>query len=335
MAAGSLTPAGDSSSNGVVPDATKQWQQQQQADGQQPRAAAPRDGDASSSASASGSAAAAPPPAAKRGGAAGVAAALLGLLGGLTALAACGYLLREPIRHFLNFFITAVEEWGPWGYVVYILVYAGLEIFAVPAIPLTMTAGAIFGQAAGTAVVVISALLAAAAAFLIARYLARDRILAFAQRNKRFAAIDRAISRDGLRFVTLLRLSPLLPLALSNYFYGLTSVDLGSYLLGTCVGILPGTYAYVTAGHVGKAVLLEGGGAGALGVAPWQVGLGVGASLLAIAVIGQMARKAIEEADADAEGGGRDAGEDAAAAAAAGAAAAGGAAQWRPAPGGA
>ena len=46
--------------------------------------------------------------------------------------------------------------------------------------------------------------------------------------------------------VTLLRLSPLLPLALSNYLYGLTSVDLGSYVLGSWLGMLPGTIAYVT-----------------------------------------------------------------------------------------
>jgi uncharacterized membrane protein YdjX (TVP38/TMEM64 family) len=61
-----------------------------------------------------------------------------------------------------------------------------------------------------------------------------------AYRNKRFAAIDRAISRNGLKFVTLLRLSPLLPLAVSNYLYGLTSVDLGSYVLGSWLGMLPG-----------------------------------------------------------------------------------------------
>lgn len=61
-----------------------------------------------------------------------------------------------------------------------------------------------------------------------------------AGRNKRFAAIDRAISRNGLKFVTLLRLSPLLPLAVSNYLYGLTSVDLGSYVLGSWLGMLPG-----------------------------------------------------------------------------------------------
>jgi uncharacterized membrane protein YdjX (TVP38/TMEM64 family) len=39
--------------------------------------------------------------------------------------------------------------------------------------------------------------------------------------------------------VTLLRLSPLLPLAISNYLYGLTSVDLGSYVLGSWLGMLP------------------------------------------------------------------------------------------------
>jgi hypothetical protein len=137
----------------------------------------------------------------------------------------------------------------------------------------------------------------------------------FARGNKRFVAIDRAISQNGLKFVTLLRLSPLLPLALSNYFYGLTSVDLGSYVIGTVVGILPGTYAYVTAGHVSKAILLQGGsaaaagaaggGGGGMSVAPWQLAVGVGASLVAIAFIGQIATKAIEEADreADAAGG--------------------------------
>jgi hypothetical protein len=67
-------------------------------------------------------------------------------------------------------------------------------------------------------------------------------IAKLAYKNKRFAAIDRAISRNGLKFVTLLRLSPLLPLAISNYLYGLTSVDLGSYVLGSWLGMLPGEF---------------------------------------------------------------------------------------------
>lgn len=70
-----------------------------------------------------------------------------------------------------------------------------------------------------------------------------------AEKNNKFKAIDKAIGKNGFRVVTLLRLSPLLPLALSNYFYGLTSVDLSSYVAGSWLGMLPGTVLYVIAGE--------------------------------------------------------------------------------------
>jgi uncharacterized membrane protein YdjX (TVP38/TMEM64 family) len=62
------------------------------------------------------------------------------------------------------------------GYVAYAAVYTGLEVLAVPAIPLTMTAGVIFGPLPGTVIVSFSATLAATIAFLIARYAARDKV---------------------------------------------------------------------------------------------------------------------------------------------------------------
>ena len=80
-----------------------------------------------------------------------------------------------------------------------------------------------------------------------------SQILELAEKNNKFKAIDRAIGKNGFRVVTLLRLSPLLPLALSNYFYGLTSVDLPAYVAGSWLGMLPGTILYVIAG---KSVVL-------------------------------------------------------------------------------
>lgn len=47
-------------------------------------------------------------------------------------------------------------------------------------------------------------------------------VLQLAQDNPKYKAIDRAIGKESFKVVTLLRLSPLLPLALSNYFYGIT-----------------------------------------------------------------------------------------------------------------
>lgn len=164
----------------------------------------------------------------------------------------------------------------------------------MPAIPLTMTAGAIFGVAAGTAVVSASATLAATAAFVIARYVARDRVQAYAARSPKFAAVDRAIGRNGFRVVTLLRMSPLLPLAASSYLYGLTSVDLPSYVAGSWLGMLPGTVAYVAAGHYGREVLV-GGGEGGMPVEPWQLALGAALSLVSLAYVGRVATQALAE----------------------------------------
>ncbi len=54
--------------------------------------------------------------------------------------------------------------------------YAVILASAVPAIPLTMTAGAIFGVVPGTAVVSVAGTMACTISFLIARYVARDKV---------------------------------------------------------------------------------------------------------------------------------------------------------------
>ena len=49
------------------------------------------------------------------------------------------------------------------------------------------------------------------------------------------------------------------------------SVELWPYVLGSWLGMLPGTYAYVTAGMAGRAVVMEGASEG-MNVSPEQVG---------------------------------------------------------------
>ena len=73
------------------------------------------------------------------------------------------------------------------------------------------------------------------------------------QGSPRFAAIDEAIGRNGWKIVGLLRLSPLIPFNLSNYFYGITSVRFGAYVLVSAVGMIPGTLLYAYLGAVGQA----------------------------------------------------------------------------------
>uniref|UniRef100_A0A0E0N5Y2 VTT domain-containing protein n=1 Tax=Oryza rufipogon TaxID=4529 RepID=A0A0E0N5Y2_ORYRU len=191
-----------------------------------------------------------------------------------------------------------VTGYGPAGYALFVLVYAGLEVLAIPAIPLTMSAGLLFGSITGTVIVSISGTLAAAVAFLIARYFARERILKLVEGNKKFLAIDKAIGENGFKVVTLLRLSPLLPFSLGNYLYGLTSVKFLPYVLGSWLGMLPGSWAYVSAGAFGRAIIQDESEIG-LGGNSQLLTLGIGLLFTAIAAtyVTRLAKDAVKEID--------------------------------------
>ena len=101
------------------------------------------------------------------------------------------------------------------------------------------------------------------------RYVARERVArAIASRSPRYAAIDRAIGEKGWRIVFLLRLSPLVPFVVSNYFYGLTAIPFGPYVLASAAGMAPLTFLYVSLGVAARQVVGDPSGPRARGSGP-------------------------------------------------------------------
>lgn len=141
---------------------------------------------------------------------------------------------------------------GAWGIVIFIVVYVIATILLVPGSALTVGAGFVFGLGWGLLAVSLGSTTGAALAFLITRFVAREKIASMARNNENFRRIDAAIGEQGAKLVFLLRLSPLIPFNLSNYFYGLTSVKFWPYVLASWIGMLPGTLLYVYLGTVGR-----------------------------------------------------------------------------------
>jgi len=197
-----------------------------------------------------------------------------------------------------------VDELGPAGCLYFSAVYVVAEILALPAVPLTASAGYLFGAVRGTAVVLASATVAAGVSFLIGRFLLRGWVESVAAESPQFRAIDRSVEREGFKIVLLLRLSPIFPFALSNYFYGLTSVDFGSYLLATLIGFAPGTALYVYGGEVASLVQTANADpAQAAAPFPWYVYAGFLAAGIALASkVTDIASSALQEADSSFDG---------------------------------
>jgi uncharacterized membrane protein YdjX (TVP38/TMEM64 family) len=201
-----------------------------------------------------------------------------------------------PLEVWIKQLLSYVRGLGAWGYVLFILAYVACCVFLVPAFTLTVGAGAIYGFAIGSALVITGASLGAAAAFFLARTILRARVQKMAEGNRKFAALDRAIAEKGARIVFLVRLSPLFPFTWLNYAFGLTGIRPIPYLVATFFGIIPGTLAFVWATATATAA--------ATGSATTtKLALNIAGAVIAVAVailVARIATSAIRKAGVDA-----------------------------------
>jgi uncharacterized membrane protein YdjX (TVP38/TMEM64 family) len=223
----------------------------------------------------------------------------LARVGGVIAALGVFLFLGRRLGSYVPVFATWVNELGAWGPVAFIAGYAVSVVLLVPAVLLTLAGGAVFGLVRGTVYVFVAAVVGSIAAFLIARYVARDMVEKRLGANPRVAAIDRAVAAQGLRIVFLLRLSPVFPFVLLNYALGLTRVRLSDYALAS-FGMIPGTILYVYYGKLaGDVAALGSGLAPAHGTAYYVLtAVGLVATAGATTLVTRIARRAVREATA-------------------------------------
>ncbi len=144
---------------------------------------------------------------------------------------------------------------GPTGF----LLAAGVQTLialcgVLPASVGAIAAGMTFGVFRGFVVSGSATILGAVLAFLLARSLFRPIVARTLARRPRIGRLDEAVARDGWRLVALMRVSPIMPFAVTSYAMGLTSIRLRQYLLGTLAS-LPALLGYVVMGRMAGAGL--------------------------------------------------------------------------------
>ena len=188
--------------------------------------------------------------------------------------------------------LGALREWiqslGALGPVVFVLIYSGATVAAIPGSAITIVAGAIFGSVVGVIVVSIASTLGASLAFLIGRYFARDATAKWLSKREKFKRLDDLTERHGAIIVALVRIVPLFPFNLVNYGFGLTSVRFWTYAFWSWLCMLPGTILYVVGTDAIMQAIIQKR-------VPWTlVGVMVGVGILLVVLV-KLARKRLHE----------------------------------------
>jgi uncharacterized membrane protein YdjX (TVP38/TMEM64 family) len=217
----------------------------------------------------------------------GVLWAVLPALGGFALLAQVG-----PVSAWLQ----SHETSGPFVYVAVFIVAAGLGL--LPTYAQAFVGGWAFGVWTGTAAALTGFVGAALIGYLIGRRVGGDRVEAEMARNDRARVVRDALVRSGtlktLGIVTLVRVPPNSPFALTNLVLSSTGVPLWIYAVGTGIGMLPRTAVVVWLATQVEGTLTKDAIRGAR--EPWMLGVSVAVAIIVLMLLIHIGNKAIEKA---------------------------------------
>jgi uncharacterized membrane protein YdjX (TVP38/TMEM64 family) len=163
------------------------------------------------------------------------------------------YLSLEAVKANRDALLAFADAHFMLALLIAFLAYAGAVAFSLPGgLVLSLTMGFLFGRWVGTVVAVLAATLGATLVFLAARYLFADAA------RRRMGALGEKITtgfaENAFHYLVFLRLIPLFPFFLVNLAPAFTKISLRTYVAGTFIGIIPGTFVYVnlgqTLGHI-------------------------------------------------------------------------------------
>jgi len=194
--------------------------------------------------------------------------------------------LAQPVGNWLR------ENWeiGTPLYLLGILLFCGLAL--LPTNIVGVLAGWTFSFDLGIAVLITGIVAAALFSFLIHSRIVGDRLPHVFDTHPQAKAIYQALVGQSVwraaLIISLLRLSPAMPFALTNFLMAAARVPLKSFVIGTFVGMLPRSSAVVFLG-AGLSELTFDNPQNS-----WLIIFGIAATIIVVLVIGTISKHALE-----------------------------------------
>ena len=174
------------------------------------------------------------------------------------------YLSFEQLKQNRSQLLDFVDRHAVLAPLLFMAIYAAVVALSIPGgAVLTVAGGFLFGIGLATLYVVVAATAGASLVFLAAKTALGDSLRAKAGPWMR--RMETGFRENALNYLLFLRLIPAFPFWLVNLVPAFLGVPFPTYVVGTFLGIIPGTLVYASVGN-GLGAVFEAGQSPDLGI---------------------------------------------------------------------
>jgi uncharacterized membrane protein YdjX (TVP38/TMEM64 family) len=161
---------------------------------------------------------------------------VLALLAVAALVAACVWL---PVAGWIGTAVEYIRGLGPTGLVLYAVLFIVTSLALLPAAPVFLAAGTLYGIGWGTVLLTVLSIVTDLITLVLVRTRARQWVEQRVKEHETLAAVDRGVEEHSLALGSLLRLSMFVPYGLLNYALAGTKMPVWQHIVTNAIGMTP------------------------------------------------------------------------------------------------
>jgi len=154
------------------------------------------------------------------------------------------------VEHFFGLVHQFLAQYPLVAPILFICIHALMAALFIPCSPMTLMAGALWGQSHGIVISMIAAIVSSSTTFLLSRSFLRSKIERFLLRRYPKAALllSRTAAHDW-KIIAVAQMNPMIPASTMGYIFGLCEIPFLRYVLLSGLFFLPLQIMFVFTGH--------------------------------------------------------------------------------------